>query len=151
MVKFADLKEEGEKWASEFCKALNANPNYKAAGKGWKGALLLIMKACGEIEEDVKAFADLEDGTCKGIKVLGPDEEPPFEPIMTVTGSMYLWRQIALKEKDPIQCLMSGDLILEGDMALAMRYARAVMELANTAEKADNTLLTKYDLGSGED
>jgi len=151
MVKFAELKEEGQAFASGFCKALNENKEYEAAGKGWKGALLLVMKACGEIEDDVKAFADLEGGKCKGITILGPGEEPPFEPIMKIIGPMYLWRELAFKEKDPIQCLMSGSLVLEGDMSLAMRYARATMELANSAEKTDTTLLTKYDLGSGED
>ncbi|MHA1130800.1 MAG: SCP2 sterol-binding domain-containing protein [Candidatus Helarchaeota archaeon] len=149
MVKFADLKEDADRFAAGFCKALNENPNYEAAGKGWKGALLLVMKACGEIEDDIVAFLDVEEGKCKRIIILGPGEEPPFEPVMTITGSMYLWRELAFKEKDPIQSLMSGALVLEGDTALAMRYARATMELANSAEKADRTILTKYDLGTG--
>ncbi|MHA1372568.1 MAG: SCP2 sterol-binding domain-containing protein [Promethearchaeota archaeon] len=151
MVKFKELKEDADRFAADFCKALNENPNYKAAGKGWKGALLFVMKACGEIEDDIRAFLDLEDGNCKGITILAPDEDPPFEPIMTITGSMYLWRQLAFKEKDPIQSLMTGELVLEGDTALAMRYARATIELTNSAEKADRTILTKYDLGSGDE
>ncbi|MHA1268540.1 MAG: SCP2 sterol-binding domain-containing protein [Candidatus Helarchaeota archaeon] len=125
MVKFEDLKEDADKFAAGFCKALNENPDYE--------------------------FLDLEEGKCKGIKILGPGEQPPFEPVMTIIGSMYLWRELAFKEKDPIQCLMTGVLQLEGDTALAMRYARATMELANSAEKADRTILTKYDLGSGEE
>ncbi|MHA1264179.1 MAG: SCP2 sterol-binding domain-containing protein [Candidatus Helarchaeota archaeon] len=149
MVKFSDLKEDADRFAADFCKALNENPDYEAAGKGWKGALLLVMKACGEIEDDIRAFLDVEDGKCRGITILAPGEDPPFEPIMTIIGSMYLWRQLAFKEKDPIQSLMSGELVLEGDTALAMRYARATMELANSAEKADRTILTKYDLGTG--
>ncbi len=151
MVKYADLKEEALKFASGFHEALNKNEDYKEAGKGWEGALLMVMKPSGEIEDEVQAFLDLEDGHCKDIIVLGPGEEPPFKPIMKASGTMHLWKQLAFKEKDPIQCLMTGLLTLEGDMALAMRYARAVMELANTAEHTDRTLLTKYDLGTGEE
>ncbi len=147
VVKFADLKDEGQAWASSFCKALNENKDYAEAGKGWKGGLLMVMNPCGEIEEGLSALLDLEDGNCRGIKVLGPGEESETKPIMTATGSMYLWKELAFQEKDPIQCLMSGLLVIEGDMALAMRYARAVMELAKTAEHTDRTLLTKFDLG----
>jgi len=151
VVKFQDLKEDAEKFAKGFCKALNENPNYNKAGKGWKGPLLLIMKASGEIEDDISAFADLEDGKCKGIKVLGPGEEPPSEPVITVSGPMYLWKAIAFKEKDPIQCLMTGLLQVDGNMNLVMKYAKATLELANTAEKTDTSLLTRYDLGSEEE
>jgi len=151
MVKYAELKEEGDAFASGFCKALNENKDYEDAGKGWKGALLMVMKACGEIEDDVSAYVDLEEGKCKSITVIGPDEEPPGEAIMTITGTMFLWRELAFKRKDPIQCLMTGSLVLEGDMSLAMRYARATMELANSAEYTDRTLLTKYDLGTGDE
>ena len=147
MVKFAELKEEGINFANSFCKALNENKEYAEAGKGWKGALLAIMTPSGEIEDEIRAYLDVEDGKCNGIKVLGPGEEPPTEPIMSVRGSMFLWRELAFKRKDPIQCLMTGSMVLEGNMALAMRYARATMELANSAENTDRTLLTKYELG----
>ncbi|MHA1147135.1 MAG: SCP2 sterol-binding domain-containing protein [Promethearchaeota archaeon] len=151
MVKFAELKEEGINWANSFCKALNESKAYEEAGKGWKGALLLNMKACGEVEDDVKAFVDVEDGKCRGITVLGPGEDPPAEPVMTITGTMFVWRQLAFQERDPIQALMTGVLELDGDMSLAMRYSRAALELAKTAENTDTTLLTKYDLGSGDE
>lgn len=151
MVKFEELKEDGKKFASSFCQALNENKDYEEAGKGWKGALLMEMKACGEVEDDVRAFVDVEDGKCREIKLLGPGEDLPEEPVMKITGKMYLWRELAFQRKDPIQCLMTGLLELDGDMALAMKYSRAALELANTAENTDRTLLTKFDLGTGEE
>jgi putative sterol carrier protein len=151
MVKFKELKEEGEKFASSFCQALNENKDYEEAGKGWKGALLMEMKACGEIEDDIRAYVDVEDGKCRGIELLGPGDDPQEEPVMTITGTMYLWRELAFQRKDPIQCLMTGLLEIDGDMALAMRYSRAALELANSAKNTDRTLLTKFDLGDGDE
>lgn len=150
MVKFEELKEDGKKFASSFCKALNESEDYANAGKGWKGALLMVMKACGEIEDDVKAFVDVEDGKCRGITLLGPGEDSPEDPAMSITGTMYIWRELAFQERDPIQALMTGVLELEGDMSLAMRFSRAALELARAAENTDRTLLTKFDLGNGE-
>ena len=150
MVKFAELKEDGEKFASSFCKALNESKDYKEAGKGWKGALLMIMKACGEIEDDVKAFVDLEEGECRNITLLGPGQDPPEEPVMAITGTLLVWRELAFQERDPIQALMTGVLELDGDMGLAMKFSRAALELARAAENTDRTLLTKFDLGTGE-
>lgn len=150
MVKFDELKEEGKKFASSFCKALNESKDYAEAGNGWKGALLMVMKACGEIEDDLKAFVDVEDGKCRGITLLGPNQEPPEEPVMSIIGTMYVWRELAFQERDPIQALMTGVLELDGDMSLAMRFSRAALELARAAENTDRTLLSKFDLGSGE-
>jgi len=151
MVKFEDLKEIGKAWAEEFCKALNDSPEYKQAAKGWgvdfDGGMLMVMEKSGEIEDDVSAFLDLKDGKCLGITLLAPGEKPPREPIMMLRGTFLIWKKLAFKEIDPIQTLMQGLLVLEGDMNLALRYAKAAMELTNVVEKTDTSLFTNYDLG----
>lgn len=151
MVKFKELEEIGKKWADEYCEALNNSEAYEEAGKGWgidfDGSMMFVMEPSGEIEEGVSTFLDLKDGKCLGIQILQPGEEPPREPIMTLKGSFLLWKKLAFREIDPIQSLMSGKLKLEGDMSLAMRYARAAMELANAVQDTDTTFFTRYDLG----
>ncbi len=151
MVKFKDVIGLGKTWAAEYCKALNASKNYAAAAKGWgvafEGAMQMTMTKSGEMEDDVSAFIDLKDGRCLGIKILNPGEEPPRKPILILTAPFYIWKKLALKELDPIQSLMAGRLKLDGQMNLAMRYAKAAMELANAVENTDKTLFTKWDLG----
>ncbi|GAB4313120.1 MAG: SCP2 sterol-binding domain-containing protein [Promethearchaeota archaeon] len=151
VVKFDELKPVGEKWAAEFCKALNESPEYEEAGKGWgvefDGGMLFVMEACGEIEDDLQAFLDLKDGKCLGIRVLAPGEAPPREPALTVTAPFLTWRKIATHEVGPVQAIMQGLLGLKGDMGLAMRYSRAAVELANAVDQTDTTIFTKYDLG----
>jgi len=105
------------------------------------------MLKSGEVEDDIAAFADLKDGKCLGITIIKPGENPPREPIMTLTGTFLVWKQLAFKELDPIQSIMQGLLKLEGDMTLALKYAKAAMELANVVENTDTSLFTNYDLG----
>ena len=154
MVKFEDLVELGKDWAAEYCKALNESASYEDAAKGWgvdfDGGMLFIMGKSGEIEDDIASFLDLKDGKCLGITIIPPGDNPPRPPTLTLRGSFLLCRKLAFKELDPIQCLMQGKLQLEGDMSLAMKYARAAMELANVVENTDTTLFTKYDLGEEE-
>ena len=153
MVKFEDLREEAVNWSNEYCEALNNNSNYEESAKEWgvgfEGALYIVLEACGEIEDDIAAFIDLKAEKCLDITILKASEDPPREPILKVSGSMFNWKKVAFKEIDIIQSLMQGVLKLDGEMSLAMRYARAAMELINTMENTDRTLFTKYDLGDG--
>jgi putative sterol carrier protein len=151
MVEFEDLKDTAVAWAAEYCQALNNTPEYEEAAKGWgvdfEGAMLFVMGASGEIGFDIVAFLDLQDGKCLGIKVLEPGEDPPRAPGLTLKAPLLLWKKLAFKEINPIQALMQGQLQLEGDMSLAMRYSQAAMMLADITEKTDRSLFTSYDLG----
>ncbi len=151
MVSFEDIKEIGQKWTKEYCKVLNESPEYEEAAKGWgidfEGSMLFIMLPSGEINFEIVSFLDLKDGKCLGIKLLEPGEDPPQEPGMILKAPMLIWKKLAFKEMNPVQALMSGDLQLEGDMSLAMKYSQAAMMLADLTEKTDRSLFTKFDLG----
>jgi len=150
MVKFEDLKEGAEKWAREYCEAINNNKDYEEAAKDWgvdqEGAMLYVMEASGEVEEDLKYFLDLKGGKCIEIKVLRPDEDPPREPILSLSAPLFTWKKIAFQELDPIKGLMQNKLKIDGDMGLAMRYSKAALELTKSNENTDRSLLTKYKL-----
>lgn len=151
MVTFQEIKKMGEKWAAEYCKALNNSPEYQEAAKGWgvgfEGAMLFIMTGSGEITFDIFAFVDLKDGKCLGIKILEPGESPPRPPGFKLKAPMLTWRRLAFKEQNPVQALMTGELELEGDMDIVMRYAEAAMLLADITEKTDRALFTSFYLG----
>ena len=151
MVTFADLKPIADAWATEYAEALNQNPKYAKAAKTWgvdfDGSLMFVMEKCGEVEDDIKIFIDLQAGKCLDIQVLEPDQDPPREPGMTLHCPLSTWKKLAFKELEPMSAIMAGTMKLEGDMKLAMRYASAALELANTVENTDRTLFTQFDLG----
>ncbi|MHA1895078.1 MAG: SCP2 sterol-binding domain-containing protein [Candidatus Helarchaeota archaeon] len=151
MVTFDEIKEMGQKWAVEYCKALNASKEYAEAGKGWgtdfEGAMLFIWLPSGEIDFEIRTFLDLKDGKCHGIKLLAPGEDPPRPPGTILKAPLNIWKKLAFKELNPVQSLMSGELQLEGDMNAAMKYSRAAMLLADITENTDRTLFTKFDVG----
>jgi len=151
MVKFADLEEMAKAWADEFGNALNASETYASVAAGWgvdfDGSMLFIFEASGEIEEDIGAFLDLQDGKCLGITVLPPGEDPPRPPTLTIRAPMYNWKKVIFKELDVVGAIMQGKLALTGDMTLVMRYTRAAVELVNVAEQTNTAMFTQFDLG----
>lgn len=142
MVKFKDLKEDLDTFSKEFCKALNDNTEYEIAAKGWgvnfEGAMLLVYEAGGDLEDNIRIFLDLKDGKCLGIKILNPEEEPPRSPVMTVRGNFEVWSKMRTTNLNPMKALMGGQLKLEGDMSLVMRYARAASLLGSIAGKQES-------------
>jgi len=151
MVTFDEIKDMGNAWAKEFCKALNASEEYAKAGKGWgidfEGGMLFVWSPSGEIDFEIRTFLDLKDGKCLGIKLLEPGEEPPRTPGLSLKAPLNIWKKLAFKDLNPVQSMMSGDLQLEGDMNVAMKYSQAAMLLADITEKTDRTLFTKFDVG----
>ncbi|MBD3230912.1 MAG: hypothetical protein GF329_22225 [Candidatus Lokiarchaeota archaeon] len=151
MVSFEDIKEMAISWSKEYCQALNDSDEYKEAAKGWgvdfEGAMLFIMGASGELEDNITAFIDLKDGECLGITVLAPGEDPPRKPGMELKAPLSIWKKLAFKDLNPVQALMTGELQLEGDMQLAMKYSQAAMMLADLTEKTNRSIFTKYDVG----
>lgn len=150
MVKFKDLKDEAEKWVKEYCEALNNNQTYNEAAKTWgvdqEGAMVYVMEASGEVEDDLRVFLDLKGGKCLGVKLLEPGEDPPRDPILSLRAPMHTWKKLAFQELDPIKGLMQNKLKIDGDMGLAMRYSKAAQELAVSTKDTDRTILTKYNL-----
>ena len=151
MVKFDEIKEIGEKWAKEYCQALNDSPEYEEAAQGWgvdfEGAMLMVMEPSGELEDSIISFLDLKDGKCLGISLVELGDDPPRKPGMILKAPMLIWKKLAFKEINPIQALMTGSLKLEGNMDLAMQYSQAAMMLADITEKTDRIIFTQYDLG----
>jgi putative sterol carrier protein len=150
-VSFEEIKPIAEAWIAEYPGALNANTKYARAAKTWgstfDGSLLLVMEKCGEVDADLRFFLDLKEGKCLGAKLIPPGEDPPRTPGMTLLCPLWMWKQVAFKELEPIAAILQNKMKLIGDMKVAMRYASAALELANTVEKTDRTLFTKYNLG----
>ncbi len=148
---FKDMKSIAEAWVAEYQNALNQNTKYARAAKTWgvafDGSLLFVMQKSGQIDTDLQFFLDLKEGKCLSAKLLAPGEEPPRKPGMTLLCPLWMWKKVAFKEIEPISAILQNKMKLEGDMKVAMRYASAALELANTVEKTNRSLFTDYDLG----
>jgi putative sterol carrier protein len=139
------VKVFSDEWADAYVKALNANPNYRAAASWWEGDFIFVVEPSGNLDHEIKMFVGLYKGDCTGSKVLNEGEEyeilPPGSPPKPLkegekvaaefifSGIYDNWVKVLKKELDPIQGLMAGKFKLVGNMAKVMRATKAAQEM----------------------
>lgn len=149
------MKVFSEEWADAYVKALNNNPNYRAAASWWEGDFIFIIEPSGNLDHEIKMFIGLYKGDCTGAKTLTPGEGydilPPNSPPRPLkegekvgaefvfSGPYDNWVKVLKKELDPIQGLMAGKFKLVGNMAKVMRATKAAQEMVVATTMVEGT------------
>jgi putative sterol carrier protein len=135
------LKVFSEEWLKAYKEAINKSP-YREAGKDWRAgpvALVIVKNPDVGLEQDVGLWLDLHEGVCRDALVCVREKAAtaPF----CITGEYSQWKQVLLKELDPIKGMMQGKLKLKGDLPTIVRYVKAAQELVNAASNVDTEFL----------
>jgi len=139
-----------DEWLDLYKDAINNNENYAKAASWWTGDFIFIVRASGNLNQDVMAFIGLTHGKCTGVRpissedefeVVAPGEVPssaekiPVE--YTYEASYDSWVQILKGELDPIRGLLSGRAKIQGEMAKVLKATDAAKELVRSSSKVD--------------
>lgn len=139
-------------WADEYRRMINENKEYKDSAKGWgvgfNGDFIFQIdkvpvekippKALtADAAKDMKEYVvngtaytvlKLKDGECTGAY---PIKDPKQVKVgFVMKGPYENWKKLARAEVDPIRALLARQFVLEGDMAIVMKYAKAANLLA---------------------
>src|ERR1700694_2445519 len=119
------VKAFSAEWAKAFKDEVNNSTAYKAAAKGWKWTVGLVVEA-----EPDKHFAeakgivmDLFDGEARDVKVGSAADAQKCDFVITAPYSR--WKQVATKELDATKGMLQGKLKLKGDLPTIVRYTKA--------------------------
>jgi len=111
------VKAFSAEWAEAFKDEVNKSPVYKAAGKGWKWTVGLVVEA-----EPDKHFAeargivmDLFEGEARDVTVGSAADAQKCDFVITAPYSR--WKQVATKELDATKGMLQGKLKPEGRSA----------------------------------
>ncbi len=118
-----------EEWASKFKDEVNRSAMYKAAARGWKWTVGLVVEAEPDknFPDSVGVVMDLFDGEARDIKVGPPSEAQACQ--FVITAPYTRWKQVATKELDATKGMLQGKLKLKGDLPTIVRYTKASQEL----------------------
>ena len=135
------LKVFSDEWVQAYMEAINSSP-YKEAGKDWRsGVVALIVEKNPEVglEEELGVWLDLNEGVCREAFICGAEKAStaPF----CISGQYSQWKQVLMKELDPIKGMMQGRLKLKGDLPTIVRYVKASQELVNASSTIDTEFL----------
>ena len=122
-------------WASQLKDELNKSSSYKAAAKGWKWTVGLVIEAEPDknVPEPVGVVMDLYDGEARDIKV-GPAADAQACNFV-ITAPYSRWKQVATKQLDAIKGMLTGKLKLKGDLPTIVRYTKASQELTEATTR----------------
>lgn len=122
-------------WMAAYKDAINANSEYKKAGKDWThGAVAMVVKAEPSlgIDEDQAMWLDVERGECKDCRLV-PGKEAEEKAPFVIVASYAQWKQVMTKEIDPTKALMQGKLKLtKGHMPTMVKHVNASKQLVES-------------------
>jgi putative sterol carrier protein len=116
-------------WAARFKDEVNKSDVYKAAAKGWKWTVGLVVEAEPDknFPEPLGIVMDLFDGAARDIKV-GPASDAQ-KCDFVITAPYSRWKQVVNKELDATKGMLQGKLKLKGDLPTIVRYTKASQEM----------------------
>jgi putative sterol carrier protein len=128
-----------EEWNAEYVKLINSSTEYREAAHDWEGTVVYGIQAEPDkhLAEDVFALYDLWHGECREGRQVTAEEAAQAD--FVITAPYTIWKQISVKELDPIKALMQGKLKMKGDLAKAMRYTKATTILNDLATQVPDT------------
>lgn len=131
------VKAFSSEWAGLFEEQINQSSVYKAAAKGWKWTVGLVVEAEPDkhFPETRGVVMDLLDGQARAIKV-GPAAEAQ-KCDFVVTAPYSRWKQVATKELDATKGMLQGKLKLKGDLPTIVRYTKATQELTECTTRVE--------------
>jgi|YelNatPaOPRAMG01_1025707.scaffolds.fasta_scaffold01178_10 putative sterol carrier protein len=129
-----------EDWVKEYCKRLSESPDYNKSGKGWKEPIMFRMTEMENLKDKPpynSFILNLRDGKCEGSEiVLDQSKSAPFK----LTATYSNWKKIIGGKINPTQAMLTGQMKVEGNIAVLLRYASAAIAMVKTAQ----SIQTKY-------
>jgi putative sterol carrier protein len=122
-------------WIKAMMEDLNASGAYFEAAKNWEGDFFFVVEPSGSLAKPVILYMDLFHGKCQdAYEVTDPAAKAPA---FRLSGPAAAWKKVMTKKLDPIQAMMTGQLKLQGNMAVVMRNVRAAKELVESCTRIE--------------
>jgi putative sterol carrier protein len=127
----------GPEWLDEYVEKINASPSYREAAATWEGDVAYVIEAEPDkgVPQEVVAWLDLWHGECRGARIVPAEEGEKARFVIRAPYSR--WKEVILKDLDPVKGMMQGKLKLKGDLPTIVRYVKAANELVNLAQTVE--------------
>ena len=118
-----------QEWLDALMIEINQSKPYREAASTWEGDFFFVVEPEGGFKEKVILYMDLLHGECLSASLIrvGDNRTPEF----TISAPISKWRKVIEKKLDPIQGLVTRQLILKGNLMKIMKVPKAALELVN--------------------
>ncbi len=128
-------------WIAAYQLAIQNDAEYKDVAKDWEGSVVehIIADPDVGLEEDMYLFMDLWHGDCRSIRLVPSEIGEAGDFVLTAPYDR--WKQVMLRELDPVKGMMQGKIKLKGDLPTIVRYIKAATRLADLVAQIDTIFL----------
>jgi putative sterol carrier protein len=131
------LRFPSAEWCAAYKDAINANANYKAAGRDWTyGPVAMVVTAEPSIgiAEDTAMWLDVYQGGCNDCRLVSRDEAEKAS--FVIVASYARWKEVIRKQLDPTKGMMQNKLKLtKGHMPTIVKFVTASKELVESTSR----------------
>ncbi len=122
-------------WAAAFLTAVNDDPAYRDAAKGWTNPVAMVIAPGDGPAAGMAVQVDLDAGTCLSAAALpAGDVSAPF----VLSADLATWKEIVTGGSDPLMAVARGKVKLtHGSLGTLMLHARGAKALVACAQKID--------------
>jgi putative sterol carrier protein len=137
------LRFPSPEWCAAYKDAINANANYKAAGKDWTyGSVAMVVTADASIgiPEDTAMLLDVHQGSCNACRLVSRGEAEAASFVLV--ASYARWKEVIRKQLDPTKGMMQNKLKLtKGHMPTMVKFVTASKELVESTSEVSTSFL----------
>jgi putative sterol carrier protein len=121
-------------WCELAIRLINADPEAKAAGAGWRGDVGAVIEAePGVLERPFTLHLVPVDGTVERWKLLAdPDDLEELEPAYLARAPYAVWKGLLRGTLDPMEAVLKRRIAVQGDLQPVlerMKYKGVAMRL----------------------
>ena len=114
-------------WMKALMVELNRSTSYAEAARNWEGDLVFVVDQVDGRAQPVRLYLDLWHGECREAAELADDSSR--SPSFLLSAPLAAWKKVLLKQLDPMQGMMTGQLKVKGNMATLLKNIKATKEL----------------------
>ena len=114
-------------WVKALMVEINKSAEYAEAAKHWEGDIVFAVEGVGGRLQPMLLYLDLWHGQCREAAEIA--DEAAKTPRFRFSAPLTVWKKVVLKQLDPIQGMMTGQLRVKGSMAVLLKNIKAAREL----------------------
>ncbi len=114
-------------WVKALMVEINKSADYAEAAKHWEGDFVFVVEQIDEQPQPLCLYMDLWHGQCREAALLADDTAKT--PQFRLSAPLKTWKKVLLKQLDPLQGIMTGQLKLKGNMAAVLKNVKAAKVL----------------------
>jgi putative sterol carrier protein len=131
------LRFPSSEWCSAYGAAINANAEYRAAGREWThGPVAMVVTADPSIglPEDVSMWLDLHQGECRDCRLVSREEAEKAG--FVIVAPYARWKEVIRGQLDPTKGMMQNRLKLtKGHMPTMVKFVTASKQLVASTSR----------------